>query len=107
MSDARIQRFLKLLETHPDSALPRFSLGNAYFDEGQYAKAIAEYELCVKKQPDWAACLIALGDARANLGDKEGAAKALREGRDHAFKQHHSTMAQEAIDKLEELGFDD
>ena len=107
MSDPRIQRCLKLLETHPDSALPRFSLGNAYFDSGDYAKAIEQYEICIEKQPDWAAVLIALGDARANVGDKEGAAKALREGRDHAFAQRHSTMAQEAIDKLEELGFED
>jgi len=107
MSDPRIQRFLKLIELHPESGLPRFSLANAYFDAGDYQKSIEQYELCVKSQPDWAAALIALGDARANVGDKNGAAEALRAGRDHAFKQSHGTMAQEAIEKLEDLGFND
>lgn len=107
MANPRIERFQKLIAAHPESHLPRFSLGNAYLDEGQYAAAAEQYELCIKGQPDWAAALIALGDARANLGDREGAAVALRQGRDISFQQKHSTMAQEAIDKLEELGFED
>lgn len=107
MDSPRIARFKKLIETHPTSALPRFSLANAYFDDGAYAAAIEQYELCLKAQPDWAAVLIALGDAKAAMGDKEGAAACLREGRAVSFKQGHSTMGQEAQDKLEELGFDD
>jgi predicted Zn-dependent protease len=107
MANPRIERFLKLIAAHPDSPLPRFSLANAYFDDGEYARAIEQYELCLKAQPDWAAVLIALGDARANLGDTAGAALALREARQAAFRQGHSSMAQEAIDKLEALGFDD
>ena len=107
MANPRIERFLKLIATHPDSHVPRFSLGNAYFDEGQYALAAEQYEICVAAQPDWAAALIALGDARANLGQKDAAAVALRRGRDISFQQNHGTMAQEAIEKLEDLGFDD
>ena len=103
----KVDKFRKMVEAFPASPLPRFSLANAYADEGRYAEAIAEYELCLKAQPDWAACLIALGDAYARAGDKDRAADALRRARVHAMKQGHGTMAGEAQEKLEDLGFED
>jgi predicted Zn-dependent protease len=102
----KVEKFTKMVAQFPDSPLPRFSLGGAYLEEGDAASAAAQYELCLKAQPDWAACLIALGDAYASLGRTAEAAEALRKGRAAAMRQGHGSMAQEAQDKLEELGFD-
>jgi tetratricopeptide (TPR) repeat protein len=107
MQSPKIERYLQMVAAYPDSPLPRFSLGNAYFEDRQLEKAIEEYKRCLEAQPDWAACLIALGDAYAALGEREAAADALRRARTHAFRQGHATMANEAQEKLEELGFED
>jgi len=104
VADAKIERFLKMVEAYPSSPLPRFSLGNAYLEAGEHAKAAAEFERCLEAQPDWAACLMALGDARAALGQVVEAADAYRKACEHALRQGHSGMAQEAQDKLEALG---
>jgi predicted Zn-dependent protease len=107
MASPKIEKYLKMVEAFPGSPLPRFSLGSAYLEEGQAEQAVAELERCIAAQPEWAACLISLGDAYAALGKKAQAGEALRKARAAAMRQGHGSMAQEAQDKLEELGFDD
>ncbi len=107
MANPKIEQFQKMVAAYPSSPLPHFSLANAYYEDRRYAEAAAEYEHCLVAQPDWAACLIALGDTYAALGRKDDAAEVLRKARVHATRQGHGTMASEAQEKLEELGFDE
>jgi tetratricopeptide (TPR) repeat protein len=104
IANAKIEKFRKMVEAFPGSPLPRFSLANAYAEAGNYAEAIPHYEACLAAQPGWAACLIALGDAQVELGHKEEAAEAYRRARACA---PHGSLADEAQEKLEELGYPD
>jgi protein O-GlcNAc transferase len=99
--EQKIERYLRMVEAFPSSPLPRFSLANAYSAAGQHAEAVSHYEACLAAQPGWAACWIALGDALAALGRREEAAKAYRHAQSCA---PHGSLADEAQEKLEELG---
>lgn len=107
MALSKIEKFEAICQQFPDNHVPRFSLGQAYSDAGRWADAVASFEICVSRQADWAACLIALGDAHAHLGQNDRAADALRRARQAAIVQHHSSLASEAQDKLEAMGFRD
>lgn len=64
-----------------DNPAITFNLGNAYYRNAQYAKAVAAYEMALSKLPNFFAARKNLGYALVNLNDEESAranfAKAL------------------------------
>jgi thioredoxin-like negative regulator of GroEL len=49
----RISLYLKKLENNQGNLLNRFSLSQAFFEEGQYEQAIPHLIECVKGRADW------------------------------------------------------
>lgn len=70
--------FKQLISQFPDSPMGHFSLGRLYVDEKRWAEAAQALEEAVRLDPNYAAALVALGDAH-NGNDDKPAAKAAWE----------------------------
>ena len=77
---SRIDALLQLLEKGQDSAMLRFSLGNEYFNAGEYAEAITQFRAAIELDRSYSAAWKLLGKALADTGDLSGAMAAYEEG---------------------------
>ena len=89
-----VERLEALLASQGDSALLRFSLGNACL-EAAPAAAVAHFERAVALDPDYSAAWKLLGKARIACGDKEAAKAAYRQGITVAEKRGDLQAAKE------------
>ena len=89
-----VARFEALLASGKDSALLRFSLGNAYLQENEPAQAVTHLEHAVAQDPNYSAAWKLLGKAytatndatRARAAYDAGIAAAGRQGDKQAAK---------------------
>ncbi len=79
-SGDRIGAFEAMLARGQDSEMLRMTLGQAYLDAGEPARAIAHLERAVELKPVWSAAWRTLGRARAASGDHAGALVAYDRG---------------------------
>lgn len=103
MSDAREAQFKKMVADFPQSPMPHFSLGKLYLEQRRYAEAAACLEEANKRQAEWAAALVALGEAYAGAGQLDRARETFATAREIALKQKHPSLAEEIDQKVEEL----
>lgn len=66
--ESRIEQFQKAVEMFPDDELSHFGLGAAYFDAGEYEKAIASFRRVLALKPDYSAAYRRLGRALEKAG---------------------------------------
>lgn len=104
MTDPREAQFKKLAADFPQSPMPHFSLGKLYLEARRYAEAIAALEEANRRQQQWAAALVALGDAYAGAGEVEKARQTFAAARAVAVEQKHPSLAEEIDEKVAELG---
>ena len=102
MSDA-IARHKKLLEQSPDNELARFSLGKAYFDDGQIALAKEQFDRALAKKPDWMVVQILIGKCELASGNTAGAKTAFERAKALAIAQNHEGPLAEMEQALAEL----
>lgn len=62
--------FKQVISQFPDSPMGHFSLGRLYVDEKRWADAAKSLDEAVRLDPNYAAALVALGDAHNGAGDK-------------------------------------
>lgn len=103
MMDERERTLRAMVAEFPESALPWFSLGKYLQGARRFEEAAAAFERCVVFDPAYAAALLALGDARAALGEDERARDAYTRCEEAALAQGHPTLAGEARERIEEL----
>ena len=84
-----IARYTKLLDQYPTNELARFSLGKAYFDVGEFARAREQFELALSKKVDWMVVQILLGKCELALGNADAAQQAFERARKLAIDQNH------------------
>jgi tetratricopeptide (TPR) repeat protein len=84
-----IARYTKLLDQYPTNELARFSLGKAYFDLGEFARAREHFELALAKKADWMVVQILLGKCELALGNADAAHQAFERARKLAIDQNH------------------
>jgi tetratricopeptide (TPR) repeat protein len=79
-ADTKLQReyYERLATSYPRDERAHFLLGNAYFGQQDYSKAIAEYERSVELAPDYAPAYNLLGYARRAGGQYDQAEKAFK-----------------------------
>lgn len=99
-----IARHKKLLEQYPDNELARFSLGKAYFDSGQITEAKEQFDLALKKKPDWMVVQILIGKCELALGNAADAKLAFQRARQLAIEQNHEGPLAEMEQLLAEIG---
>lgn len=80
-----------------------FSLGKLLLDERRYAEAVESLRAAVSLQPDYAAALVALGDALAGAGRRDEARQVLEGARTTALAQAHPSLADEIDERLGDL----
>ncbi len=103
MSTDREAQFRKMAEEFPDSPMGHFSLGKYLLDARRYAEAVEPLQRATQLAPEYAAALVALGEAHAGAGQREPARAALEQARAAAVAQNHLGLAEEISARLAAL----
>jgi Flp pilus assembly protein TadD len=103
MGSEREEQFRKLVADFPGSPMGHFSLGKLLLDERRYPEAVESLQAAVRLQPEYAAALVALGDALTGAGRRDEARRVLDEARATALAQNHPSLADEIDQRLSEL----
>ena len=101
--DPREQKYLEMIAQFPESPLGYFTLGRYYVEVGRYRDALEPLERCLREEADWAAAMIALGDALSGLGETQRAVEILEKARATAQAQSHGSLAADIEERLEDL----
>jgi Tfp pilus assembly protein PilF len=75
-----IEKLEELLAAGHDSAMLRFGLGKAYFDNGEWLEAEEHLRAAIKLQPDYSAAWQLLGQAQQAAGELDAALDAFKQG---------------------------
>ncbi len=75
-----IDNFEKLLANGQDNPLLRYSLGNEYLKEEQYAQACEHLRACLERDAQYSAAYKLLGKALAGLGEHDDAVAIYQKG---------------------------
>ena len=103
MGSEREAQFRKLAADHPTSPMVHFSLGKFLLDQRRYVEAVESLRTAVSLQTDYAAAMVALGDALAGAGRKDEARQVLEGARATALGQSHPSLAEEIDERLADL----
>ncbi|MEM6959685.1 MAG: tetratricopeptide repeat protein [Myxococcota bacterium] len=76
--DAAKDELLRLVEASPDNEYGHFFLGNLFYEQEDYARALKCYTTALEKKRNYVGAMIGAGQALRMLGDHE---RALRMGR--------------------------
>lgn len=77
---SRTDTFEAMLARGEDGEMLRYTLGQAWLDRGDPARAVGHLERAVELKPDWSAAWRTLGRARAAAGDHRAALDAFDRG---------------------------
>jgi Flp pilus assembly protein TadD len=99
----RLARQRQMVEQHPQNELARFSLGKGLFDLSDFPGALEQFEVALKRKPDWMVVQILIGKCHLSLGRKEAARTAFERARDLAVAQHHEGPLAEMEQMLADL----
>jgi cytochrome c-type biogenesis protein CcmH/NrfG len=83
--------------------LPHFALGRYLLERGRYPDAVVALEEANRLQPEYAAGLLALGDAYRGAGELEKARATFAVARRVALAQHHPSLAAEIDERIADL----
>jgi len=84
-----IARYQQIVAADPDHELARFSLGRAYFEDGQFGLAREQFAFATARKPDWMAAQIFLGKCELALGNRTAAKSVLEHAHHLARIQNH------------------
>jgi Tfp pilus assembly protein PilF len=90
-----IENFEKMLAAGQDNALLRYSLGNAYLQQGDAARAVEHLALAVAQDPDYSAAWKAYAKALAEAGRGDAAVDAYETGIEVAERKGDKQAAKE------------
>lgn len=101
--DPREAQYRQMIDEFPDSPLPWFSLGRYLVEQARFEEAVDALGRCIEADPEYAAALLALGDAWAGLDEVEKALDAFARCEKAALAQGHPSLAAEARERTDEL----
>ncbi len=96
-------KFEELVSKNPGNELFRFSLGQAYHEEGKHEEAIESLNICLNKNREWMVAAILKGKSLLALDRKEEAKTVLENALHLAIDQHHETPEAEVRKLLADL----
>lgn len=99
----KLETFREMVEKNPANALARFGYANELLKAQRWADAAAQLEAYLASHDDEGNAWGRLAEARAALGDVEGARAALRTGIAASNRFGHPGMASEFEARMEEL----
>lgn len=98
-----IARAEKIVAQFPENELARFSLGKAWFDAGDFPRALEQFAPALARKPDWMVVHILTGKCHLSLGDKNAARQSFVRARQLAIDQHHEGPLAEMDTLLQDL----
>lgn len=101
--DAEEEKYRKRVAELPKSAMGQFALGRYLLEQGRFADAVPPLEEANRLQAEYAAALVALGDAYAGARRTEDARATFERGKAVALAQRHPSLADEIDDRLADL----
>ena len=101
--DEQEAHYRRQVQDFPGSALPHFALGRYLLERGRCDEAITPLVEANRLQPNYAAGLLALGDAYKGAGLTGEARSAFEAARRVALAQHHPSLAEEIDGRLADL----
>lgn len=75
-----IENLEKLLSQGQDNAMLRFGLGNAYFQQKDFTRAVTHLQQAIKQDPQYSAAWKLLGKALVQTQEKDKAIDAFEKG---------------------------
>lgn len=102
----RIASFQEKVEKNPNQVFFRYSLAQAYFEEGEFEKASSEFKKCLEVRPDWMMASLFVGKAEMESGNLQVARQFLEMTVGLAEEQAHEDPMVEAKQLLEALDSD-
>lgn len=75
-----IDNLQSMLASGRDSAMLRFGLGSAYFNDKRFEEAVPHLQACIERDPEYSAAYKFLGKALLKLGDSERAREVFSDG---------------------------
>jgi Tfp pilus assembly protein PilF len=102
-SESNLERYHRTVAQNPNNELARFSLGKAYFDQGDVALAKEQFEAALARKPDWMVVQILIGKCELALGNRVAAKSAFQRARQLAIDQHHEGPQAEMEEALKDL----
>ena len=100
----RIASFQEKVEKNPNQVFFRYSLAQAYFEEGEFEKASSEFKKCLEVRPDWMMASLFVGKAEIETGNSQLAREFLEKTVALAEEQAHEDPMMEAKQLLDSLG---
>jgi predicted Zn-dependent protease len=100
----RIAQFRKMATDDPENELGHFSLGRALMEAGALGEAAASFERTLALNPHFSKAYQLLGTCRLQLGQREQAVQALREGYLIADERGDRMPRDEMANLMRELG---
>ena len=101
--DERERQYRQMIEEFPGNPLPWFSLGRYLVEAARFEEAVEALQRCIDADPNYAAALLAQGDALAAIDEEERAREVWARCEKAALEQGHPTLAAEARERAEEL----
>ena len=102
----RIASFQEKVDKNPKQVFFRYSLAQAYFEEGKFEKASSEFKKCLKVRPDWMMASLFVGKAEMESGNLKVARQFLEMTVSLAEEQAHEDPMMEAKELLEAIDSD-
>ncbi len=97
------EKFEELVSKNPGNELFRFSLGQAYHEEGRHEEAIEALNVCLNKNGEWMVAAILKGKSLLALEHREEAKAVLERALQLAIDQHHETPEAEVRKLLADI----
>lgn len=103
MSNNRVAKALELWQKFPDNDLSRYNLAQAYFDAGDYVRAVEHLRVLCAKKSDWMVAHILLGKCSLHTGQPDEARKLIEHALQLAIAQRHDGPREELEELLKTL----
>jgi cytochrome c-type biogenesis protein CcmH/NrfG len=95
--------FKEMIRQFPDSPMGHFSLGRLYVDEKRWDEAVGALSEAARLDPDYAAAIVALGDAFAGAGKKDEAISAWKRALETPHGRRDASLQADLEQRIRDL----
>lgn len=95
--------FKEMIRQFPDSPMGHFSLGRLFLDEKRWKEAVGALSEAVRLDPNYAAAIVALGDAHAGDGKKAEAIAAWKRALETPHGRRDTSLQADLDQRIRDL----
>lgn len=103
VSQSRIEQYQAFLDKDPNNSFARYVIAQEHMKAGDHARALAEYDEIISRDPDYVAAYHHSGKALETVDDQQGARARYRQGIEAADRVGNGHARAELVEALGEL----